>query len=480
MIETTRGRWIAGGLFALLLLAAVVPVRSYDLFWHLATGRWIVEHRTLPAGDPFAVASDRHDWINGEWLFQVAAHGLQSAVGTAGLSWARAALAALIFTIAFLRSRRDAGDHVALLLAAVAFAGAAATLDLRPSGLAALFVLLALVTRSVPAYAVLTILWMNVHPSALLAPWIALVRDGGEVPPREWLRLPIRRPAFLASAGALLVNPHGLAGVTAPLELMSWVRSGAFVNAEWLPSSPRLYPLLYLCVALAAIVFATAADRRAQAWRIVLAVTFGWLAIRHVRNQPLFFAAFPLLLAPAVRAARVPRSLAWAASAAAIVFVAAGADHRTGVPPERFPLRAVARLRATGLRGNVYNPDQFGGFLIWSFYPERRVLTDGRNELYRQFIPEYARARVDERAWRALLARYRIDVAVDEYRPPLPVIDAVSGRRTRMPASLAYWPRDEWALIAFDDAAMVFARREAWPEGVLRKWEIRGVVPDAN
>jgi hypothetical protein len=49
-----------------------------------------------------------------------------------------------------------------------------------------------------------------------------------------------------------------------------------------------------------------------------------------------------------------------------------------------------------------------------------------------------------------------------------------------MPASLAYWPRDEWALIAFDDAAMVFARRAAFAAGAMEKWEMRGVVPDAR
>ncbi|HEX6641865.1 MAG TPA: hypothetical protein VF215_12180, partial [Thermoanaerobaculia bacterium] len=174
------------------------------------------------------------------------------------------------------------------------------------------------------------------------------------------------------------------------------------------------------------------------------------------------------------------RRVAIAAATAAIALVMFTSDHRLGVAPERFPLRAVARLKETRLAGNIYNPDQFGGFLIWSFYPQRRVLTDGRNELHRTFIPEYARARRDQRAWRALLAKYRIDLAVDEYRRPLEVLDAATGAKTMTPASLAYWPRDEWALIAFDDAAMVFARRGAFAADAIEKWELRGVVPDAR
>jgi hypothetical protein len=208
----------------------------------------------------------------------------------------------------------------------------------------------------------------------------------------------------------------------------------------------------------------------------LLLAGFAFLAVHHVRNQGLFFAAFPVLM-PRFE---IRRAMAMIGAAAAIVLVALTADHRLGIASERFPVRAIARLQATGLSGNIYNPDQFGGFLIWSFYPQRRVLTDGRNELHRTFIPEYAHARSDQRAWRALLAKYRIDLAVEEYRPPLPVRDAVTGAQTTMPASLAYWPRADWALIAFDEAGMVFARRKAFAPGTIGKWEIQGVVPDAR
>jgi hypothetical protein len=207
---------------------------------------------------------------------------------------------------------------------------------------------------------------------------------------------------------------------------------------------------------------------------------FAFLAVRHVRNQPLFFAAFPILVAPDVRLERLRPALAYAASAIAIALIALFADHRLGVPPERFPIAAVARLQAAGLRGNIYNPDQFGGFLIWSFYPERRALTDGRNELYRTFIPEWMEARGDQRKWNALLRKHRVDVALEEYLPPIRAIDARTGRPSEMASSLAYWPRSQWALIAYDDAAMVFARRAAFPAETIDRWEIKGVVPDAR
>jgi hypothetical protein len=422
--------------FAAIAVAAFGAIRSYDLFWQLATGRWIVEHRALPQTDPFAIASDKVEWIDGEWLYEVLLYGAHSILGLKGLSWLKGLLAAAIFTIAFVATRRESDS--ALLVCAIAFAGGMAVLDLRPSSVAALMIVLILAARAVWARVLVTIVWMNVHPSALLAPIV-----GGRAE---------ARPTFFIVL-ALLANPFGWKGIVAPLKLASFVSGGTFVNAEWLPSLPALYPILYAAIVIA--IFAFVLEPQRDWKRIAILALFAILAVRSVRNQPLFFAAFAMC----VRLPKLRPALVYAASAIAIAIVGITNDHRLGVPPERFPIAAVAQLKARGLRGNIYNPDQFGGFLIWSFYPEKRALTDGRNELYRTFIPEWQQAREDGRRWSALLRKYDIDIAVEEYRAPLRVTNAATGQVVEMPAHLAYWPQNEWVMIGRDEAAMVFARR---------------------
>jgi hypothetical protein len=133
-------RFLSIALAVAFALAALAPFRSYDSFWHLATGRWIVEHGALPLTDPFAVASDRIPWINGEWLFQLIAYAIHALGGLAALSWFRAILAAAVFTIAYLLASRDSEAPVALALSCAAFAGAMPTFDMRPSAMAALLV----------------------------------------------------------------------------------------------------------------------------------------------------------------------------------------------------------------------------------------------------------------------------------------------------------------------------------------------------
>src|SRR5438132_1039904 len=111
-------RLAAIAIFVLIAVAAVGPIRSYDFFWHLATGRWIVEHHALPIYDPFALASAHIPWINGEWLYQVALYGAESRLGLRGISGANAIFVAALFTIAFWFASRE--RDVGLVLLAIA------------------------------------------------------------------------------------------------------------------------------------------------------------------------------------------------------------------------------------------------------------------------------------------------------------------------------------------------------------------------
>jgi hypothetical protein len=496
-------RIAAAAFFVLAAIAAVAPIRSYDYFWHLTTGRWIVEHHAIPVFDPLTLASAHVPWINGEWLYDLVLYALHGIGGDAAIAILSALLAAAIFAIAILITSQDAG--VALLLAGIAFAGASDRLGVRPAAAAALFIVIAIGLlgsrlRLVPltiAYAVLTIVWINVHPSALLAPLFALIsilqvaggREGtkrqraaggpaGEPPA---LRSSALRAVILATASAiaLLVNPYGWNAIVAPLRLTSEIQSGAFVNAEWLPSTFSFFPLLYITIGAAVLLFLVARGKRANAWRFVIFALLAALALHYVRNQGLYFAALPLLVPPL---GKLSRRVSNAIAACALIPLAWAFQHdvhRPRIDDERFPTRAVAALRSYKLAGNIYNVDQFGGLLEWTFYPERRTLTDGRNELFRDFIEADAAARRDSRAWHAMLAKYALVLAVDEYQSEkIEVVDVASGERHALPASLVRYRRRDWALIAFDDAAMVFARRDAFPPSRLDAIEYRFLVPD--
>lgn len=477
--------------FVVLTIASVTPIQSYDYFWHLATGEWILDHRALPETDPFSVSSDPIRWINGAWLFQVGATLVDRVSGATGTSIARGVLVGLVFAIGFATLLRRADPAAALLVTAISVWGADHRLTTRPETVATLFLVAALwllleqkPSASVAAtFVSVTVVWMQCHPSALLAPVVGGLVLAGRFIAGERGRELLWRVVLVAGSGlGLLANPWGLEGVLAPVRLTSLVGSGAFVNTEWLPTRLGDFPIVYLA-AIGIVVAIVARHRwREDASRILLLAFFAALAFRYVRNHGFFFAAVPLVVAPMIPAVTSGRVRAGLALATTLLLVGLVVKHdgvRVGVDADRFPVAAVDELQRSGLKGNIYNPDQLGGYLIRSFYPERRALTDGRNELHVSYIEEYAKARLDQRAWHALLDRYEIALAVDEYhRETIEVVDAGSGERHRMPVSLIYFPRSQWALIGFDDVAMVFARRDRFDAESLGRMEFETLVPD--
>jgi hypothetical protein len=280
--------------------------------------------------------------------------------------------------------------------------------------------------------------------------------------------VPVPLLATTVVAGlALLLNPYGSAAILAPLRLASTV--SGFRNVEWWPSLPTAFPYLYV-LALAGALLALRAWRRRDVPRLaelLLLVLLGAMAIAYRRNQGLFFAAWPLLVAPGLPRVR-PRLAALASVLAGVGVLASTWPPLALGIDSLFPVAAVAKLRQSGLQGTIYTPYWLGGFLIWSFYPQRRALTDGRNELYVAYQAEYEAALRDKARWHALLRRYDVRLAVVDYHErPVTVVDPRNGRPRLVPGFALYFPLREWAPIAVDQAVIVYARRDAFPAQML-------------
>src|SRR5690242_1570086 len=56
-----------------------------DTYWHLATGRWIVEHGAVPKVDPFSHSMPGAAWTAHEWLSEILMASVQGWAGWPGL-----------------------------------------------------------------------------------------------------------------------------------------------------------------------------------------------------------------------------------------------------------------------------------------------------------------------------------------------------------------------------------------------------------
>lgn len=433
-----ESRAAAPGAAAVAFLGAALalhPLLEPDVFWHLASGRWILQHGAVPRTDPFSWVAPGSAWHNFQWLFDV---GLVTAwrwggpdALVLGKAAAFAALGALLVAAA---RAAGAGAWSAAGAAALALLASAERTTERPE--VATYVLLAgfaLVVerayrgaprRELAALPALTALWINLHSLAFLGP--ALLLWHAALAWRTSRRLARDLGlAGAASAVALLANPYGLHAWSFPLTLFRRVGVGPEVFARILEFAPPLQspgdPALRFFWAMLVVTALALAAVRPFPWRRALAVLpFLALALLARRNIPLFAIAVAPALAAAA-AARFPRAGARTVVAAAAVVVAVAVavlrgaspallglsrERGLGVMPGIFPEDCLAAAGRLGVDGRLFHDLDFGGYVVWRD-PARRVFLDGRLEVAGpERLAEYIAAHEDPAAWRALRARH--------------------------------------------------------------------------
>ncbi len=222
------------------VLLNYVPLRDTDLWGHVAYGQWILEHRALPAEDPYQPLTEGMRVVDSAWLAQVIFAAVQRSGGFEALSalFAVATLAtfAILAHAFFLSSRRLLISLSSVLI--VLIVGWSRLATIRPETLAAACFagLLWLIVRARSRAAtgserptwgwwiglgLLMVLWANLHGSfvcglAVLGclllgrvfevawqrrDWEAVVQDRQV---RQWLY------ACELATCATLVNPYGL------------------------------------------------------------------------------------------------------------------------------------------------------------------------------------------------------------------------------------------------------------------------------
>lgn len=259
--------WLAAAAVC-LLLAAVGPklLNDPDTYSHIALGRWIIAHGTVPTTDPFSLTLRSEHWVAFEWLSQVV---YAIAFDTGG--WpAVVALASLTTGLAFallarflMREWQTTPVLVALMCALVLLAPHVLArphvlaLPIMVAWIAAL--IRARDTDAPPPWRILPlmILWANLHGSftfglAMIGP-VALEALIAASAAARW-RVVRQWALFGALAlGAACLNPYGpemilvtfrtVALGSALLTITEWRRRTSAISAPTRSSSSVASPL---------------------------------------------------------------------------------------------------------------------------------------------------------------------------------------------------------------------------------------------
>lgn len=486
-------------------------IANTSIGWHLASGDWILANHAFLRADPFSFTSGGTPWIDHEWLFQVVVSIAYRFGGPPALVALRAlTVASLAVLLTAVGVRSGLSQAAALVLAVLSIAGARGRFFVRPELVTLLIVPAAVwlflrreehpLPKRVAALAGLMVIGANAHGAVLVVPLLLaglLAAEAAQMAlARHWRQAAIGGglTALAVAVGALIVNPYGWRLFAVPFRLARLVGQEFIPNPEWISPTPAQAPALYAAMA-AAVVVMTLRERRLVYWALLLMASA--LALRHVRNIGLFFVLLPLAVAPTLaswpaltaaagsnrRTRRRTDLLAVAAVAVLALSLAIAPWPRFGLgfADDYYPERACDFLDDEGLpRQRLYNDVRFGGYLIHRYGPGRQVFQDDRNEIHEALLQRiwniFQSSNVG--AWSALLASYDIDAALVRYHPAIRVTDPAGADLGLRGFSTLWFPEVRWALVYWDDVAMVLVRRDDAAPGLLERHEYRAFRPD--
>jgi hypothetical protein len=119
-----------------------------------------------------------------------------------------------------------------------------------------------------------------------------------------------------------------------------------------------------------------------------------------------------------------------------------------------YPAPACDFIEKFGLRGRIFNPYYFGGYLLWRFWPQRDRLPfmDIHQSGTRRDRELYAYCFASPEAWNELMQKHDFEIALLDGHQDWVQNDHLMDRLDRDPS---------WALVFRDDASALYVRRSS-------------------
>lgn len=522
------------------LCAGLHTVSDFDMGWHLATGRYVVQHQRIPGTDVLSFTSAGKLWEYPPFA-GVLFYLVFLAFGYSGLSWVTAL--ACVSVVGYLVRRRDLASCVLALLALQSIAARSAPrADLFSTVFFALFLgelwayRLGLRAR-LWLLPVMMFLWVNLHPGfiaglGVIAAYLLLeVADLPFETRREAALLRMRKawPFLAASVAVTLLNPwgSGIYGVARALsgagaDASGRINSSSFIGEyQGVPVSMHLLKQLVdvrhlengftwlLLIAMGLIVlamwrkqfgaavlvavalYAGLAHARYMALFAIVIVTVGGtllgaLCISSSSNEDSPSAERPLLRVPEAMATLLLVLLCGVAIlhivdyATSRTYVVFNSDWRFGAGESSwFPERAAAFIEREGLPGNIFEEYALGGYEAWRLGPPYPDFLDGRSDrLSPDLVAEQHKL-------------YTADPDSDIWRASAEqwnlnvLMVAVSGFRSMQKLNPAAFCHSlYWRPVYMDDTALVFVRNvpqnRLWIDRLQINCDTQALTPPAE
>jgi len=541
-------RLILGGItFIYLCISLLDQIGDPDFFWHLATGRWIVEHLSFPAHDPFnyttpvLLSSREHFILTSYWLTQVLYYGIYYVFGWNGFVFLRFIILGVIIYFTYKRAK-DSDRTVLFSIIAIASVVFVQICPLeRPHIFSFLFfaVLLYLLenlknrVNSFNSFnstfnlfnllklfklPLLMLLWANMHGGYIVGQGVILVYLISEglrflhpaLNPMD--RLSYKKFLITGVVGILsaLINPNTYKAITEMWNLSKYSSMMFIIEHQstitlfkdfYTYSIPAYWLLLF--IASVSLLYRII-KKRFDLQDIVLLACLGYFSFTQVRYIVFFliwavpFIAISLttpakgegigkvtpLHPPLDKGGKEGDYLKYICIILSIFIIAVLitrekkfdnikniTSFKTGQwVNDNYPEDAVHFIMDNDIKGNMYNFYGWGGYLIWRFYPEKKIFMDGRNLYEPQFF-QYMHI-FNAISKPEIMGTPYYKAILESYRVRYMVIPIFASKGT-MPRVLGEIVKDkEWIPVFLKDNSMILVKDTSENYDVIHRYAI--------
>jgi hypothetical protein len=437
-------------LFAFFLCNSLFRADTFlsdgDTFWHIAAGAQVWHTGSFPRVDDWSHTFQGHPWIANGWLAELILFGAYDLGGWRTVALVSACTIAATYALLYLILARQMRLTVAIGVATTAYLFSSGHFLARPHifSFPLLIIWFSGLVDAIeakmpprPYLLLVMLLWANIHGGFTLALGLAALLGAEAVlqsDPGLRFRVAARWGGFLVAALACAcATPYGYQTILIALQFLGGNEAVPFIR-EWQPLFAESTPGIKVFV-MALLFLALYYGIKVPFWRLAAVIMLIYLMLSYVRFAPWFFAVTPILLiSPLTKQfhflrfdadlavnqnlfealARISRRALYPACSVVMIAIVVFAFYGPALSsrPDIAPTGAVDYVVDHNLRGNIYNPYDFGAYLI--FRGIKTFIDSRTDQLFSEgFASSVSRTLHQEpSAFIAMLQKYDVSLAL--------------------------------------------------------------------
>ena len=530
----TENKYYAWGLFAvfavMVFLASSFKITGDDdFFWHLATGRYVVEHKVVPDTDVFGFATQGDEWIPFEWGWDVFTYGLYNIAGYNTILVFRSLAFVFIFHMYFLLLRKFKVNTFIIWL--VLFTLLVAIIDrLSPRPHIITYIFFTIVIYLLTSFKYLDrkkyikklyflplifLIWCNMHMGVMAGGLFLFVFtvseviiyyyprkfSTNEIKPLSQAHLKILLIVSVLSVLALFVNPHGIHTYIYAYDHTK-MKMLETVN-EWRSPFDTMYgsfvTTLYKVFLFGGLLILIYAYIKKDLFYALIYIVLFFYSIRAIRFTVDYELLITFFFATSLSyfVIRMSSSSMWGKAFDFLRFnngvkiflalftvyicfqIPNGKIYESlkyyrifgwGINGDFIPVQLFDFMKENNIKGTPFNQFGTGGYLVWNF-PDQKNFIDSRN-LNDRIFNEYNSIMVMAPGFEKKMEKYGFDYVI--YLDP----DLIRRQNQMKSIIVSYLSTNpEWKLVFWDDKSFLFLKNIPKYSGVINKYEYKILSP---